>query len=441
MRRFFSLLGALLLAAPAFSADNPCMRRSETLLGALNAGHYVLATRHFDRRVKAGLPVDTLKQVWTQILPATFGEYDAHAKGRTRLESATTTTVTPLHFAHGWLNMVVSCNAQGEIAGLHFVPGAAPSTAASHGKPHVISGEWGISTRTHVHSPLGPLPATLVLPHGNGPFAAVVLVAGSGPQDRNETIGPNKPLRDLARGLARRGIASLRYDKRTLAHGAQMVRKAITIDDEVTDDAVSAAKLLAQHAHIDARRVFVLGHSLGGMLAPRIGKRDPHLAGLILMAAPARPLLAVSAQQVREQGRRAGLSKAKIADNEKRIAVERKRLARADPSHPPAGRFGPAPQSYWWSLHRYHQLAVAKSLSMPMLILQGKADFQVSPQQDFARWKNVLAHQRRVRFHLYPGLNHLFMPAGKTQTPADYQKPAHVDAAVIADIAAWIKQQ
>lgn len=177
------------------------------------------------------------------------------------------------------------------------------------------------------------------------------------------------------------------------------------------------------------------------MLAPRIGKRNPKLAGLILMAAPTRSLLTVMAEQVREQGKRAGESADKIAATEKSISAERKKLDAAKPGQPPAGTFMHIPQSYWMSLHDYHQVAVARSLSMPMLILQGGADFQVSPSRDFAQWKKDFAHDSRVTLHEYPGLSHLFMPAGKTQTVADYKKPAHVNAKVIADIARWIKAQ
>lgn len=127
-----------------------------------------------------------------------------------------------------------------------------------------------------VVSPLGPLPGTLTLPRGEGPFPTVLLIAGSGPNDRDETIGPNKPFRDLAQGLAAAGIASLRHDKRTRVHAAQMAEaqkagNALTVDDEVTDDALSALTLLAKQPGVDGKRVFVLGHSLGAMMAPRVG--------------------------------------------------------------------------------------------------------------------------------------------------------------------------
>lgn len=199
-----------------------------------------------------------------------------------------------------------------------------------------------------VKSPRGPLPGVVTLPAGKGPFPAVVLVAGSGPQDMDESIGPNKPFRDIAMGLAVQGVASLRYDKRTYVYGARIAGDDLfTVDQEVTDDAVSAARMVATQPTVNPRREFVLGHSLSAMMGPRIGGRDPALAGLIMLAAPARSLLAVSAQQVREQGKRAGATEQQIAAGEQAIATEHMLLARADPKHPPVGAFGHAPQSYW----------------------------------------------------------------------------------------------
>jgi hypothetical protein len=347
--------------------------------------------------------------------------------------------VTPLDFANMPLTALVACNAEGKISSFRLVTSPPPVATTSHAEQVQPNGVR--SRPMQVKSPRGPLPGTLLLPNGDGPFPAVVLVGGSGPNDRDETIGPNKPLLDLAEGLAAAGIASLRYVKRTLTYGAQMMGdSSFTVDQEVTDDALAALKLLAHQPHIAGGHLFVMGHSLGAMMAPRIGKRDPQLAGLVMMAAPARPLLVVSAEQVREQGRKHGLTPAQIAANEKMISAERQALDKASPRHPPAGSFAHLPQSYWLSLHDYDQVAVARSLSMPMLILQGGRDFQVSPTLDFAHWEKVMKGRPNVTFHLYPGLSHMFMSAGSSGTMADYNKPGHVAPKVIADIAQWIKQ-
>src|SRR5205814_1805761 len=133
------------------------------------------------------------------------------------------------------------------------------------------------------------LPGTLLLPKGKGPFPVVVLVHGSGPSDRDETVGGTRVFRDFADGLADRGIASLRYEKRTKQHPTEFAR-TYTIDDETTDDAVAAVAFVRMQPGIDPKRVFLAGHSQGGMMAPRIAQRSPGLAGIALLAAPARQL-------------------------------------------------------------------------------------------------------------------------------------------------------
>ena len=126
-----------------------------------------------------------------------------------------------------------------------------------------------------------------------------MLVHGSGPNDRDETLGPNKPFRDLAWGLADRGIAVLRYDKRTSVYGGKMAgNKNLTVREETIDDALLAVKLLRGRPDIDPKRIFILGHSLGGMVAPRIGADDPSLAGLIILAGATRPLPDVAREQL-----------------------------------------------------------------------------------------------------------------------------------------------
>jgi fermentation-respiration switch protein FrsA (DUF1100 family) len=165
-----------------------------------------------------------------------------------------------------------------------------------------------------------------------------------------------------------------------------------------------------------------------------------------MLGAPARPLLDMIAAQLRKLGPAQGMSSAELDRLEQSIARGRRVLATASSTHPPAGSFAPIPgqpalsQVYLLSLHAVCQLVVAKSLALPMLILQGANDFQVSPTLDFAAWQRTLAGKPNVNFHLFPGLSHLFMP-GPSHSPADYAKPAHVDPAVIDVIARWIKAQ
>ena len=226
---------------------------------------------------------------------------------------------------------------------------AAPDTAPPAAYVHkdafrerevtVGAGEWA-------------LPGTLSVPVGQGPFPAVVLVHGSGPNDRDETVEKNKPFRDLAWGLASRGVAVLRYEKRTRQHGAQLAGvKNFTVQQETVDDALAAAELLRHTEGIDPKRVFVLGHSLGGMLIPRIGARDPQLAGLIVMAGAAKPLEDIILEQVAYLDAADGA----VTDQEKsRFESLKAEVARVKALKPgDTGTALGAPDSYWLDLRGY----------------------------------------------------------------------------------------
>jgi pimeloyl-ACP methyl ester carboxylesterase len=424
----------------AHAADAPasaCAANAVASLEALARGDYAAAGAHFSARIAGKVDAVRLKQAWAQIR-GVAGAYQKHEAARQASGNASVVAV-PIAFAKAPLALLARCDERDAIVSYRFVPASAVARLLNSQPAQAVTAHVeadGVHVQPMaVASPPGPLKGVLTLPAGKGPFPAVVMVAGSGAHDFDETVGPNKPFRDIAEGLAKAGVASLRYDKRPYDYSDWGEKSGYTVDSEVTDDAVTAARALAGLKAIDPHRIYVLGHSLGAMMAPRIGRRDPRLAGLILMAAPARTLLDVLVQQIHDQNPR-GPDKA-ARRNIEAIRNEQELLAHARPGMPPRGTFMHLPQSYWLSLGDYHQVDVARSLTMPMLFLQGGADFQVSPTLDFASWKRDMAGRSHATFRLYPGLSHLFMPAGETGD--DYSKPSHVDPRVIRDIAAWIK--
>lgn len=275
------------------------------------------------------------------------------------------------------------------------------------------------------------------MPNGPGPFPAVVLVHGSGPNDRDESIGPNKPFKDLAWGLATRGVAVLRYEKRTKQCPAQMMQSmsTLTVNEEVVNDALAAVAYLRGVPAVDPDRVFILGHSLGGTVAPRIAARDPRLAGLILLAASNRNLADLMVEQNEYLATLDGTVTAEEAQALDQLCKQVERVKALDFKEGEvilgAGR------AYWADILAYDPVATARSLTVPMLILQGERDYQVT-RVDFAAWKDGLAGRAGVQFKSYPALNHLFIAGSGQPNPGEYDVPGNVAREVVDDIAAWI---
>lgn len=287
------------------------------------------------------------------------------------------------------------------------------------------------------------LKGTLTKPRGKGPFPTVVIVHGSGPSDRDGTLYVNTPYKDIAEGLARQGIASLRYDKRTYLHAQALGNSSeamnFTIYDETIDDAQYAVEALLDESSVDANRIFVLGHSLGGNQSLRIAKGQDHIAGLIIMAGNVTPLPELMLRQYQYifelDG---GISEAEEQQiNQVRLALEVLNAPDYSESVAPEKTFGIG-YAYWKDLVHYSPIPDALELRVPILILQGSRDYQVD-LREFQLWKEGLSQKEGVTFRLYEGLNHLFMLGKGAPNPGEYQIPSKVDSQVITEIAEWIK--
>jgi fermentation-respiration switch protein FrsA (DUF1100 family) len=286
-----------------------------------------------------------------------------------------------------------------------------------------------------------PLPATLTLPAGGGKVPAIVIVHGSGPGDQDGTLGPNTPYADLARGLAERGIATLRYDKRTRANPLWFLNRRFTVREETVDDALAAVALLRARAEIDPTRIVVLGHSLGGYLAPRIAAADPSLAGMILWAGAFRESLPeLMLRQLDYIASVAGADSTRVRSQANAIGIMARQirdLTEADTASP-AVVMG-APPSYWLDLRGYDPVATLKGVSLPVLIQQGGMDYQVTyPMLD--AFLAELGPREGLTVQRFPTLNHLFIASEGMPSPAMYAVPGKVSEDVIAAIAAWVLQ-
>ena len=219
---------------------------------------------------------------------------------------------------------------------------------------------------------------------------------GSERSRRNASVA-NKPFKDLATGLASRGIAVLRYDKRTMVHGAKLaaidgLHRQAGSRGRRAGGGEGAARAARRSI---AARVFVLGHSLGGMLIPRIGAADPALAGLIVMAGPARPLEDAIVVQTRYLAMADGtISPEEQGRIDEAAAIARERVRALTPEDAKSGaqhlrRAGVVLAG----LARLRSAVRGEGLKSPMLVLQGERDYQVT-MAEFEKWKAALGSRR-----------------------------------------------
>jgi dienelactone hydrolase len=254
------------------------------------------------------------------------------------------------------------------------------------------------------------------------------MLAGSGPNDRDETIGPNKPFRDIAWGLAERGVATLRFDKRTFLFPKSYKG---TLDSESIDDGVDAATFAGTLPEIDRNRVYVLGHSLGGLAAIYVGERVP-VAGIVLMATAGRPMDQVIRDQVKEL--MAGQDEVRQQET---LKQQDSIMAKVRAGTATAVELQGQPPDVIRDMIVRDPIAELKKTKAPLLVLKGAQDAQVF-QADFAALAAVAATRPGSASTLFPNLTHIFTPSDKAAGVRAIFQPGHVSPEVIDAVASWI---
>ena len=291
-----------------------------------------------------------------------------------------------------------------------------------------------------------PLNGLLTLPGDlSKPVPAVVMVHGSGASNMDEKVMKLTPFKDLAEGLGRHGIASLRYDKRTFVHGRKMIRnKNLTVKEETIDDALLAVGMLREDPRIDHSRIFILGHSMGAMLAPRIDAEGADAKGLIMMAGTPYRLEDIVLRQLRQAGRGSSLLSRIVRLEYKFYKKKFRGLYQMSDEEAKRKKFaGDLTLYYFKEMGQKTAADYLLASGKPVLIMQGGKDFQVLAKKDYRGFKEILAGRENTRYKLYPELNHIFVKGiynDILKASKEYRVEQHIGEDVIGDIAAFINE-
>jgi len=433
LRRFNLSILFILGSLVVFAQDAKSIA-SSAVSDLENSKFKALHSRFSDDLGKA-ISKKQLQKIWSQ-LTTSYGQLEKAEEGEFSSEDGSTLALIPVQFENG--SMTLRLQIEGEsITSIYFSPN-------SYVLPPSVKGVSFGKKQLTVGSDTFNLDAELVVPRTTQKCPVVILVHGSGPMDMDESVFASKVFKDLSLMLATKGVATLRYDKRSKTYPHLFERgKDFTLGDETVDDALSAVQVAKSLDIIDTSQVYVLGHSLGAFAVPRIVEMDPSIAGGIAMAGPTRKLFEIIPEQYDFLLSRDG----KLSFIDKLILRKVDKTAeqlRGLPDDIPKKL--KVPMAYWpihffVDIHSYDPVLTVKQDTRPFLILQGELDYQVSYANDFSRFKSELEGEPRVELISYPELDHLMMDAQGESSPSDYFQARNVEPQVVEDIAKWVLDQ
>lgn len=372
---------------------------------------------HFSLSLKAKLSTDELKNIWNTTTEK-FGKFQKIYKSIKTENSQYTTVIEILQYENDGLQVVFSFNSDGEIEDLYIKAYTILSS--------LMSNNTFEETAIQIGSGGYLLDGILTMPKNVKNPPVVILVQDSGQADLNETTGTvhNKPFQDIAWGLAEKGIATIRYNQRFYQY-PQLYSKTSTIQDEVLNDVGSAVQYAKSSPLINAKKIIILGSGLGGMLTPKMAQDNKDVEEIVIMAGSPRKLEDI----IVDRTKKAGVTDEQAVKLEEQ-AEQIKNLTSQDDTDILGEN-----SHYWYSVNQIDTPGIAKQLTIPILILQGSDDIEIDADTDYDQWKSLLGSQKNVTFHLYDGLNHLFMQSNGKTDATEYDLAGHVDDSVIADIA------
>ena len=386
----------------------------------------------FDQKAKNQMSKSLFEGTWNSIIQK-MGVLERYSLNLHK-EVNSSVVIVYCEFSQNKIDMKIPFSETNKILGFTFIPHT--EQQKNYALPGYDNPTKYVEKEIIIKSTVA-LPAMQTIPLNNKQFPIAIFIHGSGPNDKDETIGPNKIFKDLSIGLALNGIASIRYDKRTYVNKKL---DTVTVEKEIIDDVLEVIKYIESNNELKGRKIFLIGHSLGAMIAPEIALRSEKVTGIVCLAASPRRLEELLIDQVKYLANSDNLISSSEQEQinilSKQIQFMRDSITAECPSEKlPMG----LPASYWLSLQKYDYLKVMKSNKKPLFVLQGEKDYQVT-MKDFNLIKDSLANRSETAFKVYPALNHLFLENNGEIGPNQYYFQSNVPYYVIEDISKWINK-
>lgn len=440
--KYFVVLILSFFFAHAIAQKNETMavQKAIEIIDLFKTDQFEKAYTFCDEIMLRKITPERLQSIW-ESLAAVNG--DLIEVGATRYNYLDTfhAITTKLKFKNGAVGLRLAFNLKWQISGIYIV-----DAELTYKIPDYVN-TFGFY---EIKIPFGAIgfenEAILTVPIQEKKYPCVIIIGGSGPIDKDATIGPNRIYKDFAWGLASKGVATLRFDKRTKAYFGKIMEQHkkgnyYTIEQEYLADLKELVNKVSKKNAIDPKRIYLMGHSQGAGLMPLFLKQNKKVAGAIMAAGNYTSLQDLMLYQFEYLKPLQAKTKADSALFDK-MAVQANyaKILNLPNNYPNDSLPSMYPFSYWNYLNHLNLVSLAQNNKKPVLVIQGERDYQV-PFSEYLKWKTTLISNPNYQFASFQKLNHMFLEGEGKSTPEEYANRSNVPDYVIDEIAKWINAQ